>query len=192
MFKDLVKKNRSTRGYDESRPVTKEELLEIVDTARLYPSGANLQPVKYAIVYEEKDVKAFREMTGLGGYLPELHLPFPGTAPMGYLVFMGDSNLNKNPQSISMDVGITAQTAALCACDMGHSVCMIGNFKKAEVTEYLGLPENLTPYLLMAVGKGIEEIEIVDPKEGSIRYYRDENGKHYVPKRTLEEVLYTY
>ena len=30
MFKDLVKKNRSTRGYDESRPVTKEELLEVL------------------------------------------------------------------------------------------------------------------------------------------------------------------
>ena len=189
MFKDLVIKNRSTRGFDTSRPVTKEELTELVDAARLCPSGANLQPVKYHIVYEEKDVKAFHEMKGLGGYLPELHLPFPGTEPMGYIVLLGDSNINKNAQSISMDVGICAQTIALYACEMGLNVCMIGNFKKQEVTDYLGLPENLTPYLLMAVGKGIEDFEIVPVEDGNVKYYRDETGKHFVPKRTLEEVL---
>ena len=189
MFKELVIKSRSTRGYDESRPVTKEELTEIVDAARLVPSGANLQPVKFHIVYDEKDVEAFRAMTGLGGYLPELHLPFPGTAPMGYIVFLGDSNISKNPQSISMDTGIAAQTAALYACEMGLATCMIGNFKRQEVIDYLGLPENLTPYLLMAIGKGIEDIEIVPVEDGNVKYYRDETGKHFVPKRTLEEVL---
>ena len=39
MLKDLVKANRSYRGYDESRCVTKEELLEMADCARLAASS---------------------------------------------------------------------------------------------------------------------------------------------------------
>ena len=44
MFKDLVKANRSYRGFDESRRVTREELTEMVDCARLSASSVNMQP----------------------------------------------------------------------------------------------------------------------------------------------------
>ena len=35
MIKDLIKKNRSVRGYDASREVTNEELHEMVDCAKI-------------------------------------------------------------------------------------------------------------------------------------------------------------
>lgn len=47
MFKDLVKANRSYRGYDESYRFTKEELMEFVDCARFAPSSVNAQPFRY-------------------------------------------------------------------------------------------------------------------------------------------------
>ena len=43
--KELVKANRSYRGYDESRAVTREELLELVDCARLTAAAALLSGV---------------------------------------------------------------------------------------------------------------------------------------------------
>ena len=51
MLKDLVKANRSYRGYDESRCVTKEELLEMADCARLAASSVNR---KYSVLIFQK------------------------------------------------------------------------------------------------------------------------------------------
>ena len=50
MIKDLLKKSRSYRGYDESYQVTREQLTELVDCARYAPSSVNLQPLKYRLV----------------------------------------------------------------------------------------------------------------------------------------------
>ena len=52
MFKDLVKANRSYRGFDESRRVTREELTEMVDCARLAASSVNMQPFQYYLAWE--------------------------------------------------------------------------------------------------------------------------------------------
>ena len=37
MLKELLKKNRSYRGYDRSVPVTREQMLDMVDCARYAP-----------------------------------------------------------------------------------------------------------------------------------------------------------
>ena len=52
MLKDLVLKNRSCRRFHEDEPVTRETLMELVDAARLCPSGANLQPLKYILSHD--------------------------------------------------------------------------------------------------------------------------------------------
>ena len=43
----LVKADRSYRGYDHSRVVTGNELLKMVETARLCPYSVNVQPLKH-------------------------------------------------------------------------------------------------------------------------------------------------
>ena len=47
MLKDLVLKNRSYRGFDESVRISRETLEGFVDCARLCPSSVNKQPLKY-------------------------------------------------------------------------------------------------------------------------------------------------
>ena len=47
MIRELVLKNRSYRRFDSEESVTESTLLELVDLARLSPSGANRQPLKY-------------------------------------------------------------------------------------------------------------------------------------------------
>ena len=42
---------------------------------------------------------------------------------------------------------------------------------------------------MLALGRPIEDIRIVDMEKGDVRYYRDENKVHYVPKRPLEDVI---
>ena len=77
----------------------------------------------------------------------------------------------------------------LASTEEGFGGCMILSFKKAQLTKVLDLPENLEPALVLALGRPIEDIRIVDMEKGDVRYYRDENKVHYVPKRPLEDVI---
>ena len=191
MFKDLVIKNRSYRGYDESRNITKEELLEIVDCARLSPSSINGQPFKYYLAWESEQVTAIQRMTKWARALPDMVLPHPGKCPTAFIVICQDTTFEKSLARYQKDVGIVAQTMLLAATEMGLGGCMIGNFGAAAVKETLGLSKELAPMLILAIGKPDEEIVLTEVGEdGSIAYYRDENDVHFVPKRSLEDVIF--
>ena len=44
--------------------------------------------------------------------------------------------------------------------------------------------------LVLALGKPAETVKIVDvPESGNTVYYRDAQGVHYVPKRSLEDLI---
>lgn len=191
MFKELVKNNRSYRGFDSSRELTKEELLELVDLTRYTASSGNIQPLKYHIAYEKEEVSRILALTKWAAALPELSLPYPGTEPTGFVVICQDMGINANPTLFLRDVGIAAQTILLAATEKGLGGCMIGNFNKGKMKELLQLPDGIEPNLVVALGKPAEKIVLTDVLEdGKTAYYRDAAGTtHYVPKRSLEEIL---
>ena len=140
-LKELVLKNRSYRGYDESRAVTEEELLGLVELTRYTASGANLQPLKYRIVWEKDKVAQVQACTRWAAALPELKLPYPGTCPTGFIIICQDTAIVPNPSACLRDVGIVAQTMLLGAVELGLGGCMIANFDKPAVRQALQLPE---------------------------------------------------
>ena len=189
-FKELVKRNRSFRGYDESYRFTKEQLEDYVDTTRYTASSVNMQPLKYFIAYEKEMVDTIQKMTKWARALPDLDLPYVGKRPTGFIVVCQDTNISPNTERFMKDVGIVAQTILLQATEEGLGGCMIGNFKKEEVMETLKFDDNLVPLLIIALGKPDEEIVITEiPESGSTNYYRDKEDVHYVPKRSLGDIL---
>lgn len=87
-------------------------------------------------------------------------------------------------------MGIVAQTMLLAAMEKGLGGCRIGNFGLEKVKEVLELLENLVLVLIVAFGKPDEKIVLAEIEKGqSIKYYRDENDVHYVPKRKLEDII---
>ena len=190
MLKDLVLKNRSYRGFDESVRISRETLEGFVDCARLCPSSVNKQPLKYFLAWEPEEVEKVQGLTKWARALPEMVLPHPGKRPTGFVVICQDKGIDENLSRYQKDVGIVAQTMLLAAVEQGLGGCMIGNFQAGEVMEVLGLPEEIRPLLSVAFGKPAEEIHLVDvPEDGNTNYYRDENDVHYVPKRTLADEL---
>lgn len=190
MLIDIVKANRSYRGYDESYVFTKEELKDLVNITRFTPSSVNKQPFKYYIACEKDKVQLIQSMTKWAAALPEMTLPHPGMCPTGFIVICQDLNINPNPFRYSTDVGIVAQTLLLYAAEKGLGGCMIGNFNADEVKEKLSLSDNFHPVLIIALGKPSEKIVLTDlENDGDTKYYRDENDVHYVPKRKLEDII---
>ncbi|HIV03091.1 MAG TPA: nitroreductase family protein [Candidatus Aphodoplasma excrementigallinarum] len=190
MLKDLVIKNRSYRGYDPSRKVTREELAGFVDCARLSPSSVNAQPLKYYLASSEEDTAKLQPLTKWAAALPDITLPHPGKCPPAFIVICQDTAISDAPTRFLRDVGIAAQTILLAATEAGLGGCMIGNFNARAVSEALQLNDTLRPMLLVAIGKPDETVVLTEAAAGgSVQYYRDENDVHYVPKRRLEDIL---
>ena len=190
MFLDLVKQARSHRGFRQDRKVTRQELEHLVECARFTPAARNDQVLKYYLAEKPETVAAIQPLTKWAGALAELHLPRKGAEPVAYIVICLDGSLAENPAPYQRDVGIVAQTMLLAAVEMGLNGCMIGSFAAGELREKLGLPEAIKPQLLLALGEGTDRIVMTDVGEdGSTTYYRDAEDTHYVPKRTLEQLI---
>lgn len=190
MFLDLVKQARSHRGFRQDRKVTRQELEHLVECARFTPAARNDQVLKYYLAEKPETVAAIQPLTKWAGALAELHLPRKGAEPVAYIVICLDGSLAENPAPYQRDVGIVAQTMLLAAAEMGLNGCMIGSFAAGELREKLGLPEAIKPQLLLALGEGTDRIVMTDVGEdGSTTYYRDAENTHYVPKRTLEQLI---
>ena len=190
MFLDLVKQARSHRGFRQDRKVTRQELEHLVECARFTPAARNNQVLKYYLAEKPETVAAIQPLTKWAGALAELHLPRKGAEPVAYIVICLDGSLAENPAPYQRDVGIVAQTMLLATAEMGLNGCMIGSFAAGELREKLGLPEAIKPQLLLALGEGTDRIVMTDVGEdGSTTYYRDAEDIHYVPKRTLEQLI---
>lgn len=67
---------------------------------------------------------------------------------------------------------------------------MIGSFDKDGLNELFGTDDSLESQLVIAIGEPLEYPILTDlDNSGSIKYYRDESNRHFVPKRSLEEIL---
>ena len=192
MFIDLVKKSRSYRGFDRTRLITAEELAGFVDCARFAPSSVNGQPFKYIIMNDCAETARLQKLTGWARALPDMTLPHPGKEPTAFIVICQNTDWDADLNRYQRDVGIAAQTILLAAADAGLGGIMIGNFSPKRVSEEFALPGNIVPMLIVALGKPDENIVLTEVSDGeSIRYYRDENDTHYVPKRKLDDIIMT-
>lgn len=189
-YKSLIIKNRSYRSFDPAISVKREELLEMIDCARLSASGGNRQALKFRICLEEDEVGFMHANTKMGAALPELTLPPKGHEPKAYIVICVDSELSMSGDISMIDVGIAAEAITLAASDLGLGGCMIRMFSADEVKKGLALPENLNPELVIAVGCPDEFSFITNlPEDGLTKYFRDDKGVHFVPKRSISDIV---
>lgn len=189
MLKDMVYQCRTYRRFYEDVTISEEELRELVDLARMTASSVNSQVLKYALYdTKEKAELIFPNVVWAAG-LPEWGGPKEGERPSAYILILSDLTLGvRRP----VDVGIAAQTIMLGAVEKGYGGCMMGSIKREKLAEILGIDrERFEIELVLALGKPKEEVRVVPVGEdGSVKYYRDEQGVHYVPKRSLEDVIY--
>ncbi len=178
----LLTKNRSTRGFDTSFKVRHDQLVSLVDAARLAPSAMNQQVLRFRLVTAD-EAHLVTPHIRLGRALPELNLPLAESEPNAYIVICTD----KESRYVDMDMGIATQTMLLRAVEMGLNGICIAAFDHDAVREALKLP--LAPQLIVAVGRSAERIEITDISEGESTTYYRKNGTHFVPKLRTEDLI---
>ncbi|HJA98582.1 MAG TPA: nitroreductase family protein [Candidatus Alistipes avicola] len=179
----LLLKNRSHRGYDPNFIVREDQLRRIIAVNTRIPSARNQQVLRFRPVLSDEAAKVLPHIR-LGAALPELHLPLPGTEPNAFIVIC--STVEEGP-FVDIDLGISAQSMLLQAVEIGLNGICIGAFNRRKIMEELQL--EYTPLMILAIGKGIEKIELVEIGEDESHAYYRENGTHYVPKVRLEDLI---
>ena len=180
----LLLKNRSHRAFDTSYAVAMRQLETIVSVNNKIPSSKNAQVFRFRLLDADNGGRDFCRFLHFGAYLPELHLPVPSTEPQAFIVVC--STVPEGP-SVDIDLGITLQSMALKAVEIGLNALIVRAFNRQEVKDALQLP--LEPLAVLAVGKGADRIELVEVPDGSdLRYYR-RDGVHYVPKIRISDLL---
>ncbi len=187
MLLDLVRRNRSYRRYYQDVPVEMETLRQLVNLARLSASGGNIQPLKYLLSCDPGGNERLFSHLSWAGYLKDWPGPIQGERPAAYIIVLGDTRIRKE---FGCDHGIAAQSIMLGATEQGLGGCIIASIDRPGLRKTLGIPEEHKILLVLALGKPKESVTIEDVgPDGNIRYYRDSNGVHHVPKRPLDELI---
>ena len=189
LLKELLINDRSIRRFNEAKTIGQDTLLKIVELTRYCASGRNLQPLRYRLVTDPKEKEELFPMLGWAGYLPEWAGPEEGERPSAYIIQCRDNDLTNN---IMCDDGLQLQTLTLGATALGLGGCIIKSFNPRKLSEILKLENRYEPLYVLALGYPVEKVVLtgLNPeKDKEIKYYRDENGVHYVPKRPLEDLI---
>jgi nitroreductase len=77
----------------------------------------------------------------------------------------------------------------LGATEAGLGGCIIGSINKENLRSGLSIPGYLDILLVLALGKPVENIILDEIVDGDVRYWRDSEGNHHVPKRSTDELI---
>lgn len=188
-FKNLLRSNRTYRRFDNSRRLGEDFLTRLVDLTRYCASGRNLQPLRYRIVFTPHECASIYPFLKWAGYYTDWNGPEENERPVAYLVQCLDTELTTN---CLCDDGLQLEAITLGAAVEGVHGAIIKSFNVPEVSKALAIPERYRPLYVLALGYPAEIVEITDTDgttSADIRYFRDADGRHIVPKRPLSELI---
>ncbi|MGW8286823.1 MAG: nitroreductase family protein [Desulfobulbales bacterium] len=186
MLHDLIRKTRSFRRFKEDEPVDRATLHYLVELARLGGSARNMQPLKYVLASKPGINARIFPHLGWAGYLNDWPGPVEGERPSAYIICLLDTRLSKEADC---DLGIATQNIMLGATEKGLGGCRIASISP-QLRNVLELAEHLQILLVIALGKPVEIVALEDQEStDAIKYWRDAQGIHHVPKRVLQEII---
>jgi nitroreductase len=186
MLKELILKNRSYRRFFQSEKISSDQLREWVNLARNSASARNAQSMKYILSTDESWNAQIFEQLAWAGYLTTWKGPEEGERPSAYIVLLNDTLISGN---YFCDDGIVLQSILLGATEAGFGGCIIHSVNRNKLRQLLNLSEQYEILYVVALGKPKETVVLEEVKDGDIKYWRDENQVHHVPKRPLDEII---
>lgn len=188
---DLVIRTRTVRRFQEDRPVEKTTLEELVELARFGGSARNSQPLRYMLVTEKEKRERIFPHLGWAGYLSNWKGPAAGERPTAYILCLLVKDRCVGPEyEAQFDLGISTQSMLLGAAEKGISGCRIASISQ-KLSDDLAIDDDHKLLLVLALGYPAEEVILeVMQDDKDVRYWRDEQNRHHVPKRSLRDIIY--
>lgn len=144
---DTAKARSSVRAYT-GQAVEEEKLQKILETAHVAPTAANMQPVRLIVVRSREGLSAVSESANIYGAL------------VAVVVCADKSKAWTRPfdgmVTTDIDASILTDHMMLMATELGLGSVWICYFKSDVLKQGLGLPENLEPVNILALGYSAE------------------------------------
>lgn len=188
MIKELVDSSRSHREFKTGVSVPRERIESWIGNASHCPAAMNLQALKYKIITDTDGVKAVLPLTRWAAALDK-KLPPKDHEPLAFIVMCHDTTVTPLKPIFMIDVGICAQTIMLSAAEEGFGGCMIGSASAESLQSALKLPDELVPVFVLGLGVPEDKVVLTEAVDGNVKYYRDGDNVHYVPKRPLKDII---
>ena len=157
-FNKIVSDRYSCRSYSQE-PVTREQILAVLECARLAPSACNKQPWKYVVIDESQLLEQV---------YAAYDRPWIKEAPAAIIVLGNRSEAwhrkHDGYDATDIDVAITTEHICLAATSMGLGTCWICNFDPITLRTGMNIPEEWEPLAIIPVGKPAEDIAIPEKK----------------------------
>jgi nitroreductase len=168
--KEAISKRRSIRKY-QRKEVPLDLLRELIDAARLAPSGSNAQPCRYYLVRGNEAKEKLRENQ-------IFQQDFVYQAPA---LIVCCSDVQSYPQGIKgwseenenralTDLSIASAFLVLRATELGLATCYVRWMKKDKIKDVLDIPRHYMVPFVIAVG------------------YANEQPKP-LPRKSIDEIL---
>ena len=182
---ELMLSRRSIRQFKPD-PISRDILEKLVNSARLAPSGANLQPLEFVVIDDEELRGKLFPCLKWAGYIAPEGNPKPGQEPQAYVVVLVNTAIRE--KGFEWDSGAAIENIILAAWEKGVGSCWIISMEKERVKELLNVPDSHIVDSVVALGYPAET-PVIEDTEDSIKYWKDEQGCLHVPKRKLEDVI---
>jgi len=147
---ELIKKRGSVRKYKDE-PIPQDNLLKVLEAARLAQSAANRQPWQFVVVMD----KEIKDKLADVAHLPDR--PRQSSIETAAVVIICLAEPEKSAKWFLVDLAIAIENMALTAWDLGIGSCWIGAFVEANVKRLLNIPNNLQVVSLLTLGYADEE-----------------------------------
>lgn len=189
-MQEIIARTRTFRRFIEKERISLDTLYELIDLARLGGSARNGQPWQYMVANSPEVCEKIFPFLGWAGYLTDWKGPVAGERPSAYVLCFLNTKWLKGPESEAhFDLGVATQNLLLGAMEKRIGGCRIGAFNP-NLASLFKVPDHLRLSLVIALGKPRETVIIEESKDDDdIRYWRDANEVHHVPKRSFKSCL---
>jgi len=186
-FSETVLARRSIRRYRQE-PVGGDILRQLIEFARVAPSGRNAQTLRFCVIRSPELVRAVFGLTAWAGYVTPRRSPVWGKdAPPCFIAVTSKEDVQS--PIVHADAGAAIENILLGAASLGLGTCWIGAFDKEKVRELLPLADGARVLYLVAVGYPSETPVLEDASgEEQTRYYLDDDDRLHVPKLTADDL----
>ena len=185
MIYDLLKKCRSYRRFDSTKKISEETLRSFIEGARFTASAGNLQKLRYKLVADDIGAREVFESLKFAAYLKDWNGPLESERAVAFIIVASECEINTN---LAIDLGISAEAICLAAAEESIGSCMFRSFSRERIDKVIGNP-SLIPHLVISFGYPSETVSVIDTDGEDIKYYRDENDCHVVPKITADKLI---
>lgn len=183
---EVLLSRRSIRQF-KSQPIPMEILEKLVNSARLAPSAANIQPLEFVVVDEEEVRKKIFSCLRWAAYITPQGDPRPGHEPMAYIIILVNTELKE--KGYEYDAGAAIENMILAAWEQGIGSCWLLSVERNKIQDVLEIPKTHKIDSVLALGYPDEE-PLVEIMEDSVKYWKDSTGRLHVPKRKLEDIIH--